>query len=178
MVGVPLNKVTMVMGGNASFGSKFEEYLLSNADGTAAFDGAVWAAQVFKANTGHTLTGLKLPLFFDGGDPGLVTVSIQALSGGDPDGTDLSVATFQAVQRLPAVAGSLTPISMPPVVLAVGVSFGIVVRCASGNSIKWELDGSTPGYTDGQHERSTDSGAAWTADTAKDFCFSEWGFVP
>lgn len=177
MVSVPLNKVTTVTGGGmaSSFTTKFEEYAISNADGNAAFSGAVWAAQVFKANTGHTLTGLKLALFADGGDPGTITMSIQGISGGDPDGTDLSVTTLPG-SKVPTTAGTFTEIAMPPVTLAIGVSFAIVIRVPTGNSLKWENDGSTPSYADGQGERSTDSGAAWTAQ-ATDFIFEDWGFA-
>lgn len=174
MVSVPMNRVATSMS-VPSFGTQFEKYVIANADSNAAFDGAVWAGMIFKANTGHTLTGVKLPLFADGGTPGDVTVGIQALSGGDPDGTDLSVQTFPGSQ-LPTSAGTMKEISMPPVVLAVGVSFAIVVRAESGNSVKWESDGSAPSYADGSKERSTDSGAAWTA-SAPDHIFEEWGFV-
>lgn len=175
MGGMPLS----VLGSVPSFGVLFENYAVSNEDGTRQVFGANWMAMIIKANTGHTLTGLKLPLFRVL-DPGDVTVSIQALSGGDPDGTDLSVITFDAVDRLGIVEPPvpLVAIVMPPVVLTVTVSYAIVIRAQgdASNLVGWNLDGSTPGYTDGNREDSADSGASWSAQAA-DFCFEEYGHL-
>jgi len=173
MLSVPLNKITTMMPGSVSFGTKYENHI-TGADSTASFSGATWAGQIFKANTGHTLTGIKLELFADGGDPGLVTIGIQALSGGDPDGTDLSAITFEGA-LLPIIAGTYKEITMPPTVLSVGVSYAIVARCVTGNPVKWRQQ-TTGAYGDGNKERSTDSGGTWTA-SGPDHMFEEWGFV-
>lgn len=169
-------RLPLMSGVAGSFGTKFENYPLSNADGSASFDGAVWAAQVFKANTAHTLTGVKLPIFASSGDPGNVTVGIQALSGGDPDGTDLVFVTFPG-SALPVAGGELFLVALPALVLPLDALRAIVVRAVSGNSVSWQNDSSTPTYADGQQERSTDSGTNWTAQ-AGDFCFENWGFAP
>lgn len=175
MVSIPLNKVTTVTGGAPGAGQTKYEELIITPDSSGEASGAVWLAQIFKANTGHTLTGVKLMLFADD-EIGTVTVAIQALSGGDPDGTDLSTSTINTTS-LPATAtGALTEISMQPVVLSVGVSYAIVVR-SNADGVKWESDGSTPGYADGNKERSVDSGGTWVANTAVDQMFEEWGFA-
>lgn len=178
MLPVPLNRVMTTLGSDG-FTTKFEEYPFSNEDGNTNVFGATWMAMIFKANTGHTLNALKLPLFKTG-SPGDATISIQALSGGDPDGTDLSVVTLGEDRVLtvdPPLA--LTLITMPAVVLSVGVSFAIVFRVlagSSGNVFHWMHDGSTPTYADGNREASSDSGASWSAQT-EDMCFEEWGFA-
>lgn len=179
MVSVPLNRVTTMMP-STGFTTKFEEYPVSNEDGSRNVFGASWMAQIFKANTGHTLNGVKLPLFKTG-SPGDIDISIQALSGGDPDGTDLSLATISDA-RLGTIdpPTALVEISMPAVALAVGVSFAIVIRAtggSAGNTVNWNTDDSTPTYADGNREDSANSGNTWTAQTGTDMCFEEWGFV-
>lgn len=172
-----VRNTTLVVTG---FTTKFEEYPVSNEDGSRNVFGASWMAQIFKANTGHTLNGLKLPLFKTG-DPGDIIISIQALSGGDPDGTDLSVVTLSD-SRLGTTdpPTSLLDISMPAVVLSVGVSYAIVIRApagSSGNTVNWNSDDSSPTYSDGNREDSSNNGNTWTAQTGTDFCFEDWGFV-
>lgn len=156
-----------------------ETYAIANEDESVNVFGINWMAQVFKANTGFTVTGLKLPLFRTL-VPGEITVSVQALSGGDPDGTDLSVAKFDGL-LLPFVGTPtpLFPITMPTTVLTTGVSYAIVVRAlagTAGNTINWASDGSSPTYADGQRESSANSGNTWTAIPADDMCFEIYGF--
>lgn len=178
MVSVPLNRVMTTLGSDG-FTTKYEEYPVSNEDGNTNVFGATWMAMIFKANTGHTLNGLRLPLFKTG-TPGNATISIQALSGGDPDGTDLSVVQFNGNSLLTTdPPAALTHITMPAVVLSVGVSYAIVIRVllgSSGNVVHWMHDGSSPTYTDGNREASSDSGGTWTAQS-EDMCFEEWGFA-
>lgn len=179
---VPLmgNRLATVMGGSAGFTTKFEQYAISNADGSTNVFTINWMAQVFKANTGHTLNGLKLPLFRTGTTGGEVSISIQALSGGDPDGTDLSLYKFDSQILGTSAPGVFKEYSMPAVALAVGVSYAIVIRQDGGdgsNTINWESDASTPTYSDGQREISGNSGNTWTADTTDDHCFEDWGFI-
>lgn len=176
MVSVPNSHVLAMMMSEPSFTTKFEELIIT-ADSNAELAGAVWIAQSFKANTAHTISGVKLMLFHDG-TPGILTVSIQALSGGDPDGTDLTVATLDESVLPTTALGELTEIALPPVALALDSLNAIVLRSTSSAGMKWEADGSSPAYADGNKERSTDSGAAWTAATGVDQMFEDWGFVP
>lgn len=171
--------VPTMSGVGASFTPPAKElYLVSNQDGSRNVFGANWMAMIFKANTGFTLTGLKLPLFRTG-TPGTVTISIQALSGGDPDGTDLSVTTIDgdALGTIDVTQANLIEVSMPAVVLGTGVSFAIVIRntAGAGNTINWNTDDSSPTYTDGNREDSANSGNTWTAQTGTDMCFEAYG---
>lgn len=165
---------TMSGGAASSFTTKYQNYI-ATFDANSEFSGAVWMGQIFKVAITHTLTGIKLPLFNDG-TKGITTISVQALSGGDPDGTDITVTTFNEVNLPTSGAGALVEIPMPPVVLTATISYGIVLR-STGSGTKWESDGSSPTYTDGQRERSTDSGGTWTALSTVDMGFEEWGFV-
>lgn len=161
-----------------SGGSAFESYDIANKDGDASRFGASWLAQIFKANTGHTLDQIVLWLWRTG-SISTMTVSIQALSGGDPDGTDLVSFNFDGNALLDTTQKKII-MNVPPTVLSVGVSYAIVVRLAGGdasNKFHWAVDGSTPTYTDGNQETSADSGATWTAVSTVDFCFEERGFV-
>lgn len=158
-------------------GTLFESYDIANTDGDASRFGASWLAQIFKANTGHTLDEIVLWLWRTG-TIGQITVSIQALSGGDPDGTDLTSISFDGMLLGTSVVKVI--MNVPPAVLSVGVSYAIVVRLAGGdasNKFHWAVDGSSPTYTDGNQETSPDSGATWTAVTTVDHCFEERGFV-
>lgn len=180
MVSVPLNKITTVMGGASGFTTKFEEYPVSNEDGSRNVFGSNWMAMLIKATPGYTLNGLKLPLFKTG-DPGDITISIQKLSGGDPDGTDVSVATLSD-SRLGTTdpPTTLVDITMPAVVLAADEEFAIVIRAtggSAGNTVNWNTDDSSPTYADGNREDSANSGATWTAQTGTDMCFETWGFA-
>lgn len=174
---IPLNKVTTVMGGDAGFTTKYEEYAAANQDTVREFFANFWAAQGFTPGTGHTLNGVKLPLFREG-TIGEVSVSIQADSGGDPDGTDLSLATFPGMD-LP-LTSAVKLISLPAVTLTVSTLYHIVVRLAGGdgsNSINWDEDSSSPTYAGGSRNDSSNSGSTWTPNTGSDFIFEEWGFV-
>lgn len=167
-----------MMGGDAGFTTKYEEYPASNQDASRNVFGANWMAMLFTPGTGHTLNGLKLPLFRTGTTMGEITVSIQALSGGDPDGTDLSVAKFSGLV-LPTTS-AVKIISMPATLLTVSVQYAIVIRAAGGdasNTVNWDTDDSSPTYAGGNREDSANSGNTWTAQTGTDMIFEEWGFA-
>lgn len=177
MVSIPLNRVAITMGGDSGFTTKYEEYAASNQDSTRNVFGINWMAMLFTPATGHTLNGLKLPLKRTL-NPGQITVSIQALSGGDPDGTDLSVATIEE-SRLDTTSKVIV-IAMPAVLLTVSTQYAIVVRAlagTSGNTIDWDTDDSSPTYAGGNREDSANSGNTWTPQTGTDMIFEEWGFA-
>lgn len=173
MVSVPLNRVTTTLGGAKGFDTKVDEYAESNQDETVEVFGAAWMAMVFTASETYTLSGLKLPLKRTG-TIGEVSVSIQAISGGDPDGTDLSLNKFPGSQ-LPTTAVQKF-ISMPAVALTNTVQYAIVLRVADGdgsNHLDWDSDGSSPTYAGGQREISANSGNTWTTNP-DDFIFETW----
>lgn len=173
-----MNRITTVMGGGSSFTTKYEEYAASNQDTVREFFAATWCAQGFTPSTGHTINGVKLALFREG-TIGVVTVSIQADSGGDPDGTDLSVSTFPGMD-LPLTTSVVKEISLPAVVLSVSTLYHIVIRLAGGdssNSVSWDEDSSAPTYAGGSRNDSGNSGNTWTPNTGVDMIFEEWGFA-
>ncbi len=177
MVSVPMNRITTMMP-STGFTTKYEEYAASNQDTTRGIWGVNWAAQLFTPAAGHTLNGVKLALFRTG-NPGQTTVSIQALSGGDPDGTDLSLATIEEARL--DVTSAVIEVSMPAVLLTVSVQYAIVVRALSApdgsNQVEWDEDSSTPTYAGGNLETSGNSGSTWSAQSGVDEIFEEWGFA-
>lgn len=175
---VALQRVMTNMGADAGFTTKYEEYPASNQDTVREFFAAAWQAQGFTPASGHTLNGVKLPLFREG-TIGEVTVSIQADSGGDPDGTDLSLTTFPGMD-LPLTSSTVRFISLPAVLLTVSTLYHIVVRLAGGdssNSISWDEDSSTATYAGGSRNDSANSGNTWSPQTGVDMIFEEWGFA-
>lgn len=178
MLEIPMNHITTMMP-STGFTTKYEEYAASNQDQERIFFGAAWQAMLFTPATGHTLNGVKLAIYRVG-DCGEVDVSIQALSGGDPDGTDLSL-TKVPQSRLALTSPQVVEISMPAILLVVSTQYAIVVRAPDGadssNAVIWDSDGSSPTYAGGHREDSANSGNTWTAQTGVDFIFEEWGFA-
>lgn len=166
---------TMSIGGALK---KFQEYPISNQDSSRNVFTVNWMAMIFKVATSHRLTQVVLPLFKTG-SPGNVSVSIQALSGGDPDGTDLATPTVIPDSALgTANPAPMKVIQMSGVNLTATVSYAIVVRSDAGdasNTVNWNTDDSSPTYSDGNREDSGNSGNTWTAQTGTDMCFEEWG---
>lgn len=153
----------------------WQNYPPANQDSTRQVFGAFWMAMSFTVATAHRLTQLVLPLFRTG-SPGNITISIQAMSGGDPDGTDLTNITIDGDAILTTTSAIYT-FQMPGVDLA-ATQYAIVIRApagSAGNSISWDTDDSSPTYAGGNREDSSDSGASWTAQTGTDMIFEEWG---
>jgi hypothetical protein len=140
-----------------------------------------WSAQTFTPATAHKITSVKLKLYRYG-SLGTVTVSIRATDGsGHPTGNDLCSGTTNG-NTLPT--GS--PYEWREITLGAGydlaasTKYAIVARAPSGNAtnlLYWRLDYTTPTYSGGAYERSTDGGSSWTTSTAYDFMFDEWGEV-
>lgn len=163
------------MAGAGGLSQKFQFYPASNRDASREVFGAFWMAQLFTVTTGHTLTHLFLPLYRVL-SPGTVTVSIQGVSGGDPDGTDISVGSFDGDTILGVAPSAIIELHIPSVLLT-AQQYAIVIRngAGAGNLVAWDEDASSPTYGGGSRSDSSDSGASWTPQTGNDFIFEEWG---
>lgn len=165
---------TMSIGGSLK---KWQEYPISNFDSRRDVFGAFWMAQLFTVATAHRLTQLVLPLSRTG-SPGTVRISIQAISGGDPDGTDLSFLDIDGdLLQTPGGPSVMQTFQLPGTNLSVA-QYAIVIRAtggSAGNTINWDTDDSSPTYGGGSRTDSADSGASWSPVTGTDMCFEEWG---
>jgi len=149
----------------------------SNDDNQQGFsNSSYWEAQTFTTSLAQRIRGVWLKVFRNDGStvPGTVTVSIKAVDGSShPTGVDLCIATFNG-NEVPYLgsggAGWLwVPFTTSPW-LNNATRYAIVVRCATGG-LYWRSDNSSPSYTGGNREYSTNAGTSWTSDVAKDYMF-------
>ncbi len=156
------------------------EYYNTGDDGETLSYGTIWLAQTFTPAAGHTITDVKL-LLYKGNLPGTITVSIRTTDvNGHPTGNDLCVGTTNG-DTLP----NGSPYEWRNVTfgggysLAAGTKYAIVIRAISGNGsnyVNWRLDSTSPAYTGGCLELSSNSGNSWTSYPSEfDFMFEEWG---
>jgi len=148
------------------------------------FYGNEWRAQTFtigttSKNENHYIASVKL-LLYKGGNPGTVTVSIRASSGGIPTGDDLTSGTTDG-NTLPAASpGEWREINLTPFQLQASTTYAIVIRAPDGdnlNYVVWRCDNNEPTYTGGVSSKSSDSGKDWAEDTGVDLMFEEYGTI-
>jgi len=157
--------------------TKYESYNGSN-DITTNVWGDTWVAQTFTPSISHDITSVFLRLSREG-NPGTVTVSIRATSAGLPTGGDLAVGTTNGdtLPTFPTPEDRETTFGAS-YQLNASTKYAIVWRCLTGddsNQVHPLIDGSSPGYAGGSFISSSNGGSSWTADTANDFSFEEWG---
>jgi hypothetical protein len=137
---------------------------------------SAWEAQTFTAGLALRVRGVWLKLYKSGtgAQPGILTVSVRAVDGsGHPSGVDLCIGTIDgnAIQFLDSSGAGWVWIPFTTgALLAMATKYALVVRCAN-SSLYWRCDTTSPTYTGGNREYSTNSGTSWTADNAKDFMF-------
>ena len=101
---------------------------------------------------------------------GNLTFSIQALTAGKPDGTDLGLISVSASTITTDAFVSYT--FATPITVSPNTSYAIVMKVPSGNvnnAVKWFLEANA--YSDGTAYITTDSGVNWTNQTPNDFAF-------
>lgn len=157
------------------------EYYNAGDDGSTATFGAIRRAQTFTVGaTAHMVTSVKLLLYREG-SPGTVTVSIRATDGyGHPTGHDLTSGTTDG-NTLPTISpGEWREIALTEYSLSANTKYAIVIRAPSGSAgiwLLWRYDGTSPTYTGGNTEISSDSGSTWSSYTTEDYMFEVWGGV-
>jgi len=163
--------------------SKMRIYQYYNTNDDDDRDGytANWMAQTFTPETDHVIGKVKLKLFRVG-DPGTITVSIKATSGGKPVGADLCSGTILGTDITLVDTGEWYEISFGDGFdLDIGVQYAIVVRAPSGdasNKVSWRADITDPTFTGGTFVSSSDSGVDWSTVSGVDCMFEEWGVGP
>lgn len=138
-----------------------------------------WKAQTFTPAIAHTITSVKFYGFNDGGDLSGLTfhVKIQAISGGDPDGSDLCSGSIAGGDvrteshdwfEVTLGAGSL---------LTASVQYAIVFYLDGGDSTDAVkiYGNASGGYAGGNKIYSNNAGTDWTHISGEDYGFEEWG---
>lgn len=137
---------------------------------------ARYVAQLFTPSTAHKITSVKI-YAKKAGSPGTVTVEIQGVSGGHPDGTAICLGTIEG-SGLSTTPAWVEITLGAGATLAAGTQYAILVKLAGGdvsNRIEWQEDSAGATYAGGNWEYSTDSGSNWTSLAAADGMFEEWG---
>jgi len=159
---------------------KYQYYNTNDDDDRDGYT-ANWMAQTFTPVTDHIIGKVKLKLFRVG-DPGTITVSIKATSGGKPVGADLCSGTILGTDLTDNTNGDWYEISFGDGFdLDIGAVYAIIVRAPSGdasNKVSWRADITDPTFTGGTFVSSSDSGVDWSIVSGVDCMFEEWGVGP
>jgi len=157
------------------------QYYNTNDDNDRDGYGTNWMAQTFTPETDHIIGSVKLKLFRVG-DPGTITVSIKATSGGKPMGADLCSGTIEGTEITLDTNGEWYEISLGDGFdLDIGAQYAIVIKAVDGdasNKVSWRADITSPTYTGGTYCDSSDSGVDWSTYSGVDCMFEEWGVGP
>lgn len=147
-------------------------YEESNSDANSAFGGANWIAQSFVAGGSNSVVKARAYLKYNTGTSAAITVAVYANSAGKPTGSALASGTIAAFTDS-NYAWRDVDFSVP-LQLTSGTTYHLVLSAASAGTAAfyWATDSTSPTYTDGAVNTSTNSGGAWTTDTTKDAIFS------
>ncbi|AQU05305.1 hypothetical protein B1778_00770 [Dehalococcoides mccartyi] len=146
-------------------------------DGQQGFsNSSYWEAQTFTTALAQRARGVWLKIYRTSGgtDPGPVTVSLKETDENNhPTGVDLCIATFPGSEVPFLGSGEANwlwvPFNTAPW-LTTATRYALVVRCAT-SGLYWRSDNSSPTYTEGNREYSTNAGTSWTTDTGKNYMF-------
>jgi hypothetical protein len=109
-------------------------------------------------------------------DPQEVTISIRNAPAGVPSGEDITSATVDGLTFSTTWAWFSADMDSE-IGLEANKIYAIVVEAPSGdaaNYLQWSMS-NTDNYTGGTGGYSADSGATWTTDINRDYCFQIWG---
>lgn len=157
--------------------SQLYEYYITGYDTDQPIGSSTWGAQTFTVGiVSHTITSVKLNVYKDG-NPGTITVSIKAVDiNGKPTGNDLTSGTYDG-NSLTGYPGQWITINLTEYVLSASTMYAIVIR-SNGNYFRLQVDWSSPSYSGGAYQHSTNSGVSWTTLTTGDFLFEVYGNLP
>lgn len=157
------------------------QYYITNDDGDRDIYTGNWAGQTFTPTVDHMIASVKLKLFRVG-NPGTITVSIKATSGGKPIGADLCSGTIEGNTITTDTNGDWYEIPLGNGFnLDIGAQYAIIVRAPDGdtdNKLSWRADIADATYSGGTYCSSSDSGTDWSTYSGVDCMFEEWGVGP
>jgi hypothetical protein len=157
----------------------YEYYNTGDNDYTTFYD-TKWVAQTFTPSITHNITIVRLKLSHEG-EPGAITVSIRVTNAtGQPTGGDLCIGTTDG-DNLPEyyTEGEWRYITFNSTYsLSASTKYAIVVRALGADGWSddgcWREDYTSPSYSGGSQQISTDSGSTWEGYVAYDFMFEEY----
>lgn len=163
--------------------ARLYESLTTPTNDVGSVYGAAWGAQLFTPSVAHPIIKVRLKLYRTG-SPGDLTVSIRAVSGGEPSGGDLCYGTINGNALTTDTDGEWVEIEFDlgtiQDLLAASTQYAIVLRAPSGdasNSVVFRGENSGVYYTGGYRCTSSDSGSSWTQYGSLDILFEEWGTI-
>ena len=157
--------------------STLYEYYNSGNDSYNAVYGNIWCGQSFTTVASFSISSVKLFLNRTG-DPGTITVSIKATSGGLPTDDDLCSGTISGSSITYNPVGAWYEITFSsPYTLDAETKYAIIVRTSASfpNILYWHYDHTSPTYAGGSYHFSANGGSSWSANTGTDFMFETWG---
>ncbi|HEY78459.1 MAG TPA: PKD domain-containing protein [Dehalococcoidia bacterium] len=139
--------------------------------------GNTWQAQTFTPTSNHNITRAEMLMVRDSDFTGTVTVSIKNTDGSNhPTGTDLTSVSFNA-SAVPTTAGYVSATFSTPIAVSQATRYALVVRSirtSTSGQVWWRADGSSPTFSFGNMEQSTDGGSTWSS-FSPDFLFRIYG---
>jgi hypothetical protein len=154
------------------------EYYTTGDNQVNQFYNQWWAAQTFTVGpSAHTITSVKVKLWRTGATPGTVYVGIRATSGNHPTGSDLTSGSMDGATITTSWNGAYYEIPVTELTVDPNTKYAIVLRAPNatgGAAIGWAVNNSD-GYSGGNKENSTNSGASWTSFDDADQMFEVWG---
>lgn len=158
-----------------------KDYYISGEDGQETFGGVNWAAQTFTPSADYNISSVSVKLWRTAGtSPGTITIGLRRTSASKPTQNNLTNSTING-NTLPESAGGAEwrKVTFPcPVHLTASTMYSIVVRAtaaAAVTDVKWRADTTSPTYTSGAYNYSTNSGQSYITDTDSDFMFVIYG---
>ena len=157
----------------------FERYNVAGQSESIAYDN-FWMAQTITigntgANVNFNISYFTLKLKRTG-LPGTINIDLKNVDGsGHPGTTTYSSGSING-DNLDETY-TITQIDMSAYEIQASTEYAIVVSAPNGvfaNRLNWKRQSSSPAYTGGNEERSSDDGTSWSA-IATDFIFEVWG---
>jgi hypothetical protein len=156
------------------------EYYNTGDDAGSTIDATHIIAQTFTVgDASHYVTRLRLKLgktWSGDSSPAKLRVSIRATQDGHPYGDDIVYVDVPHT-AIPTVEGWVS-IDIPPTLLNAGTKYAIVCRgidVDEAHVFTWSKDSTSPTYTLGNEEVSTDGGQTWTS-LDNDLMFEVYGY--
>jgi head-tail adaptor len=175
VINISDNPINIFHTHTVSTSTKYENYITGD-DREYHGTGSTWSMQTFTVSTAHTITSVKLKLYRVGSGGGTMTVSIRATSAGLPTGGDLCSGTINGGSLTTDTSGDWYEITFGEGTPLSTSQYAICVRSAgdSSNYPAWRVD-TAGSYTGGTEGYSLNAGSSWTARSANDYMFEEWG---
>lgn len=150
-----------------------------DSQGVAYWSGATdqWLAQTFTASENYDIIKTIVKLYKTAGSPGNITLAIKATDGsGKPTGADLVSTSADANGFTTDSAGEEISFDFSAYSLTNGTKYAIVLKspAVENTYVRWKLDISGAGYSDGSYLYSSDGGSSWTAATDSDCYFKNY----